>query len=104
METFKINGEDGSIEKKLMGVSAFYAALSETGQVIMKYRKDEETAWTEIFDDGTNNALSHQSVNIEGTWSNLPVFKEIQLRIEAKGGAELTGWKMRHEELPCKSY
>jgi len=104
VETFKYNGRDGSQEKKLMGVSAYYFALSTTGQVVMKYKKDEETTWTTIFTDTTDDSLSHQSVNIEETWAVLPIFKEIQLRFEMIGGAELTGWKMKYEKLPVKNY
>ncbi|MDD5178322.1 MAG: hypothetical protein PHT54_03535 [Candidatus Nanoarchaeia archaeon] len=104
IETFKFNGDDNSKEKRLMGVSAFYSSLSSTGQVVMKYRKDEETSWTQIFSDSTDNALSYQANCIEGTWAVLPTFKEIQLRFEIKGGTEFTGYKIKYEELPSQGY
>jgi hypothetical protein len=104
VETFKINGADGSQEKKLMGVAGYYTALSETGQVVMKYKIDGGTGWVEIFTDTTDGALSYQAVNLVGTWGALPTFKEIQLRFEMLGGVTLTGWKMKYEELTVKNY
>jgi hypothetical protein len=158
-----------------------YVALPSAGQVICKYKKDEETYWTTIFVDTTDNAISHEATNIEsysdavtmtqatpavvtlvnhrlvpgqiirfnttgtlltgvtagteyyvlstsitadtfrfsaslngsavnttGTQTgvhtidrtfNLPMFKEIQFRFELTGGAELTGYKLKFEDL-----
>jgi len=104
LETYKYNEGDGAKRKKIHGISAFYSALSATGQVVMKYRKDEETDWTTIFTETTENSLSHQSVCIDGTWAILPTYKEIQLRLELIGGAELIGYKYKFEEIPAKNY
>ncbi len=65
IETVKLNGGDSSIEKQLKGVSLQYSALPTAGQVICRYKKDEDLYWTTIFVDGTDNAISHEAVNIE---------------------------------------
>lgn len=105
LETCKFTGldkngvGDPSIPKLLLGLSAQYTALPTAGQVICKYKKDEETTWTTIFTDVTDNAISHETINIESSGNNLPTFKEIQFRFELTGGAELTGYKVAWKDL-----
>lgn len=104
-ETVKFAGQDKngnpdpSIVKALRGIAVYYEALPTVGQVVCKYKKDEELTWTTIFTDTTDNAVSHEAINIEATGAALPAFKELQLRFELTGGAELTGYKIRYEEL-----
>ena len=104
METVIYDGGDASIEKHLTGVGAYYTALGTTGQVVMKYKKDEETTWTEIFADTTDDALSHQAVNLEASGLVLPIFKEISFRFLLTGEAELNGYKFKWESLAPTNY
>lgn len=92
------NGES-NVDKQLHSAFVNFVALPSAGQVILQYRKDEETTWTTIFTDTTDNAISHESVNIESTGVNLPTFREIQFRIESTGGAEITALGFTYEEL-----
>jgi len=98
-ESLIFNGGDSSMKKKLVGASAMYEPLLVAGAtVVLKYRKDEETAWTQIFSK-TNDvgSVSHSAINIESSGVNLPEYKEIQFRIESTGGTVITGLKLKVE-------
>ena len=104
METVKISGGDSSIIKQLKSVSVQYQPLPTAGQVVMKYRTDENLTWTTIFTDTTDNAISHEATSIEATGENFPQFKEIQFRFELIGGAELIGYKVKWEDTAQGNY
>lgn len=108
VETFKQDGKekglDASIEKQLNSVSVFFAPLPSGGSVVLKYKKNEDTSWTTIFTHTTANSVEHSAVNIEATGGNLPVFNEIQYRIELLGGAELLGWKHKYTPMTQGNY
>lgn len=89
---------DASIKKKLTRVNVQLAPLPADGQVLIKYRKDEETSWTTIATLTTDNTITNDSVNIEATGVNLPSFYEIAFRIELSGGAEITRLKAKYED------
>jgi len=97
-------GENVSLQKKLIGITVDTSPLPIAGQVLLYYRKDEETAWTLIFTNTTDNSISHSAVNIESSGATLPQFKEIQFKIESKGGAEITKIKFKYEELETNPY
>lgn len=90
-ETVIINDGDPSLTKKLLGVSVTHEALPSGGQIVLKYKKDEETSFTTILTSSTANALSKSSTVIESSNATLPEYKEITLRTESYGGAVLTG-------------
>ena len=85
--------------KELNNVFATFSYLPAAGQVVMKYRKDEETSWTIIFTETTNSAVHHEAINIESSGANFPPFREIQFRLESTGGAEITGFGLNYTEL-----
>lgn len=97
-ESLKYDGGDPSITKKLLGVTVMTVPLPTAGQVVLQYKKDEETSWTTIFTNTTDNSIRKSAVN------DLPHYKEIQFRIESTGNAEITGLKFKHEELPDDKY
>jgi hypothetical protein len=97
IETYRYDFGDSSRERQFK-VSVQFSPLPTAGQVVLKYRKDEELTWTEIFTETTDNAISHESINIESTGANLPQCKELQLRCELIGGAELTGYYLVVED------
>lgn len=96
--------EDSSLTKKLLGVTVRFASLPAAGQVVLKYRKDEEASYTTIFTHTTDDSISHASVNIESSGATLPQFKEIQFRIESTGNAEITGLKFKAEVVSKDLY
>ena len=104
-ETLIINADDSSKIKKLLGVSVMFEPLPSAGKVALKYKKDEETSWTTIFENfTTDDALSHSAVNIESSGDNLPEFEEIQFQVISRGGAVITGLKLKAEVLDKDIY
>lgn len=59
------NGGEASKKKKLIGVTVDTVYLPADGTVTLKYRQDEETAWTQIFEESTDSSISHSAINIE---------------------------------------
>lgn len=103
-ETKVLNEGDSSLQKKLIGITATFEALPTAGQVVVKYKKDEETSFTTIFTESTDNAISHSAINIESTGVNLPEYKEITLRVESTGGAVITGLSYKARFTEKKPY
>lgn len=97
IETILYSLGDSSVKKKLLGVTVMTPPLA--GQIVLEYRKDEDTAWTTIFTHAVTNSISHSAINIESSGATLPEFKEIQFRIESTLGAEITGLKFKVEVL-----
>jgi len=95
---------DSSSTKKAIGATVFFAPLPSGGSVTLKYRKDEDTAFTTVFTFSTANAIRHSAINIESTGANLPTWKEILWRIESTGGAEVTGFKSKSEVIEDDIY
>lgn len=103
-ESKKFTGGDSSITKKLLGCTVMTEALPAAGQVVLKYKKDEETSFTTIFTEATDNSISHSAINIESSGANLPEFKEIEFRIESTGNAEITGLSFQYEVVDKRLY
>lgn len=103
-ETQIFNGGSSSIQKKLIGATVDTVALPAAGQVVLKYRINEETSYTTIFTNATDNSLSHSAINIESNGNNLPQWRETQFRIESTGFAEVVGLSFAYEEIDTKLY
>ena len=89
-------GESGR-KKDLIGATVMTDFLPTAGQVVLKYKKDEETTWTTIFTNTTDNSISY------GT--SYPVeFKEIAFRIESTGNAVITGLKFKAQFKESEAY
>ena len=98
------NEGDASLKKQLVGVTVMFEALPTAGVVVLKYKKDEETSYTQIFSDGTDDAVSHSAVNIESSGARLPEYKEISFRVESTGGAVITGLSWQSEVVGKRNY
>jgi hypothetical protein len=98
IETNKINGGDSSKKKKLLSVAVSYDPLGTSGQVTLKYRVDENTNWTTIFTDDTDNSISKEATK-DASGAAFATFKELQFRIESTSGAEITGLKYRYSDM-----
>ena len=96
-ETLIFTKGDSSIRAKLIGATVTTEPLPAAGQIVLKYRINEETDWTTIFTEATDNSISHSATNIESSGANLREFKELQLQILSTGGAVVTGLKFKVE-------
>lgn len=98
-ESLIFNGGDQSKVWKLISVIVSTEPLPTAGQIVLKYRKNEETAWTTIFTSGVDNSISHEAINIESSGATLPQFNEISFQINSTGGAAVTGLSFKYEEI-----
>jgi hypothetical protein len=92
-ESQKFNGGSIGIRKQLASIFATYAPLPSAGQVVLKYKKDDDTSYTTLFTETTDNQVRTE-LGV-GSAVTLPEFKEIQFRIESTGGAEITSFGFR---------
>lgn len=103
-ESKTFNGGDPSFYKDLMEVTVTTEYMPTAGQITLAYRVDENTAWTTIFTNSTDNSISHTAVNIESSGASLPkAYREIQFRILSTGNAEVTGLSFK-EQLVGRKY
>ena len=86
-------------EKKLISVGVSTEVLPIAGVVTLKYRLKEDSDWTTIFQNTENDSRYHEAINIEATGESLFEYKEVQFRVESKGGAVITGLNIKYEEL-----
>lgn len=97
------NGGDLASWKSLIDVTVGSVYLPTAGQIVCKYRIDNETSYTTIFTNTTDGSISHSANNIESTGAALlKKYKEIQFRIESTGGAEPTELSFNEEILGRK--
>lgn len=96
-ESLIFSAGNPDVTKQLIGVAVTTEPLPTAGQIILKYRINEETSWTTILTETTNNSISHQAINIESSGAALPEFKEIQFQILSTGGAIVTGLEFKSE-------
>ena len=88
---------DSTVNKKLIGVSVMTEYLPASATVVLKYKKNEETTFTQIFTHTSTGSISHDAINIESSGATLPEYKEIQFRIESTVGAVITGLRFKSE-------
>lgn len=95
---------DGKETNKIIGVSVTTEFLPSAGTITVKYKKDEETSFTTIYTDGTDNSLRHSAINIESSGVTLPTYKRLRLRVESTGGAVITGIFWLREQVSDDKY
>ena len=103
-ESGRFNSGSSRLTKKIKGISVMFDALSSGQTVVLKYKKDEETSFTQIFTFNTANSLFHSAVNIESSGAELPHYKEIAFRVESTGGAAITGLNAQPELISADIY
>jgi len=109
-ESLIFDSGDLTKTKKLIGITveteALPSILGAVGQVVLKYRKDEDlddaTAWTTILTHSGEDEIRSSAINISG--ATLPQHKEIQFRLESKNGAVITGLKFKTEFIEDDIY
>ena len=83
------------------GASIHFEALPADGQVVLKYRVDENTSWTTVKTYTTNNGVRFDASPPEFTTKD---GKEWHLRVESTGGAIITGVEFYSSIKKDKSY
>ena len=99
IETSAYSFGDVSKDKQLKAMALQFAPLPATGQITLKYKADAETDWTTVCEETTPDDVFYNVVNVESTGANLPTFNEIAFRVELLGGATLTSFNAKAEEL-----
>lgn len=85
-ESKRFNAGDASTHKDLMEATVTTEYMPTAGDVILQYRTNNSTSWTQIFQNTTDNSISRSAI------TSLPKdYKEIEFRILATGNAEITG-------------
>lgn len=100
IESLIYDDGDASHTKKLIRATVTYEPLPAAGSVTLKYKVNEDSSWTTIFTDSTDNSISHTSINVESTGATLPEYKECHFQILATGGATVTGYSFESEVVP----
>lgn len=88
------DGGDATLTKRTEKLTIYTAPISSGGSVTMKIKKDNDSSWTTIGSLSTVGAVSRDFTLIESTGASFPTWKEIQVRLESTGGAEITGFKI----------
>lgn len=92
LETQIFDFDRPGADKRLETVEVTYRKLAAGETVTAKYRWDDATSWTTIGSDAVDDSKSRSFINIESTGDNFASGKELQLRLESTGGAEITGY------------
>ena len=99
VETSILTLDDSATTKHFKVCALHFAPLTSGQSVTLKYKKDEETTWTTMGTANTVGDVHYHINNIEGTGASAPNFNEISFRFELLGGAELTGFRIKEEDL-----
>ena len=86
---------DAGVDKRLDSVKVTFRALAAGETVTLKYRVDGATSWTTIGSEATDGALSRTFLSIEATDTAFASFKELEIRLESTGGAEITSFAVK---------
>lgn len=84
-----------NVQKQIVDISVFTAAIPSGGTMTAKYRVDGATSWTTIGSVTTQGSLARDFYNIEATGADFSTLREVELRIESTGGVEITGFRLR---------
>jgi hypothetical protein len=93
-ESLIFNFGDASLDKQLQKVTITTTPLPASSTITLKYKVNEDTSWTTIGTMTTTNQMAHDFMNIEATGTDFASFKELKIRVESTGGAEVTSIKL----------
>lgn len=100
-ETLKYNCGDINKRKKLIGISVSSASVPAADKLIISYKIDTETSYTQISKRSVPSKISRENVAIDtaliAAGKGLPEFHEVQFKIESQG-VKVTGLRMVYEE------
>lgn len=100
-ETPTLNAGDSAMTKTFIGASVTVEALPSGASIALAYRKDAQSAWTNIFTETTLNTIRRSENNSSAQVGD---FKEIQFQIISMGGTIPTGIKYRCETKDDDKY
>lgn len=92
---------DSSQYKDFVGATPTTEALPSGASIVLKYKIDADSSWTTFL---THNTLSSLSTSINQLAAQIGQHKELKLRIESTGGAELTGLDLLQDVTDKKPY
>lgn len=99
---FRGNEDHWHKKKQLVGVTVYTKAQPTAGTTTAKYRKDEETTYSTIGSNSTDNDTRHRFHLANG--NKFPTFIEQQLRVESTGGTVITGLAYSYEVIEDSPY
>ena len=82
---------DSFSDKTLLKLNVAFRKLATGESVTAKYKWDDATAYTTAGTFSTAGELSHSFLNIESTGLSFGSGKELTIRVESAGGAEILG-------------
>lgn len=94
-ESLKFDFGDINMDKRLEALRVSYKKQASGETVTVKYRWDDATSWTTIGSDSADDSKSRTFVNIESTGADFASGKELEVRLESTGGAEITGYYLK---------
>lgn len=86
---------DPDSDKRLESVKVSFRKLASGESVTAKYRWDDATSWVTIGTDSTDDDKSRTFLSVEATDTPFASGRELQLRFESMGGAEITGYTLK---------
>lgn len=90
---------DPTVTKRIKSFSIYTNSLPASSTVTLKYKVNGATSWTTVGSLSTTGALSRDFYNIESSGAVFSTCKEIEVRLESTGGAEITGFRVLLEPL-----
>lgn len=93
-ESLKFDFGDRDTNKVIQYARVHYRALASGESVTAKYRWDDSTTWLTIGTASTSGDKSRSFLMVESTDAAFSSGKELEIRLESTGGAEITGFKV----------
>lgn len=90
---------DATVTKRPKTMTIYTAPIPSGGSVTMKYKVDGASSWTTVGSLSTAGAISRDFYNIESSGADFASFKELEVRLESTGGAEITGFRVVGEPV-----
>lgn len=95
IETQLFDFGDPDYDKRLESVKVSFRKLAAGEAVTAKYRWDDATSFTTIGTDSTDDDKSRTFLSIEATDTPFSSGRELQLRLESTGGAEIISYALK---------
>lgn len=85
---------DATVTKQLNKLTIYTDPIPSGGSATFKYRVNGASSWTTVGSLSTAGELTRDFYNIESTGADFATLKEVEVRLESTGGAEITGYKL----------
>jgi len=101
------NGGGAALKKDLLGITVMTEPLDDSpaAQVVVRYKKDNDSSWTTLLTHDTDAAISASAAGAQTSPAAFPKdYKEIQFRLESTASAVITGYSFREEVQDKRPY